>query len=267
MFLLPGGSEQALIDAINAANQTLPKPLTANDLYFGKVNVLGNDDVSIPAVAMWSSEFTGYIRFEYKRLDLGKVFGDIRPTVERIGYPSLYRMLPIINEVLGLTLTENDVEDVQITWLSANEQINIPLVAKLESKAYTGQFVVKYVRLRPELTELAIKELSVLNHPIDPTLGKRSLAMCTWGIDFTTDYANGTLSIWSGTWSKYSQFKAMMEQRGFPNFPQTTVENRVRGYATTLVPGSNPAFQYVIVQRGVELQDHLGDAYIHYNIT
>lgn len=267
MFLLPGGSEQALIDAINAANPTLPKVLVKGDLYFGKVKVVNGDDVSIPAVAMWSSDFKGYVRLEYKRLNLGKVYGDIRPTVQRIGYPSLYRMLPIINEVLGLELTEDDVEDMPITWLSANEQINIPIVAKVESKAYTGQFVVKYMRLRPELANIANKALEVLSHPIDTSLGKRSMAMCTWGIDFSNDYTNGLLSIWSGTWWRYPQFKAMMALRGFPNYPQTTTENRLRTFPTSALPEANKDYRFVIVHSKVGLDGYDGDAYFHYNVS
>jgi hypothetical protein len=142
MFLLPDGSKQSLVDAVNAVN-TFPAEFTGDDLYFGKIKTEANGKVSVPAVTMFNSEFEGYIRLNYERLDFGKAYGTIKPKIRRVGYPSLYRLLPIINETLGLSLTEDDVVDISITWLTDNEQINIPVIAKLDSLGYQGQFLVE----------------------------------------------------------------------------------------------------------------------------
>jgi hypothetical protein len=265
MFLLPGGSEQALIDAINAANNP-PTPLTAGDLYFGKITkVTGGEpgEVTLPVVAMYNSKFEGYLRFNYKRLDLGKVYGTIKPEIRRVGYPTLYRLLPIINETLGLDLSERDVVDVSITWLSDNERVNIPIVTKTESPAYEGQFVVEYQRVRPELASIVFRDLDVMQHPIDPTLGKKSLAMHTWSMDFT-DFQSEFILL-NGTWWDISRVRRVMDKFGMPNWPQVPRSPWLVLQATKDVPTANKDFTHVIIHREITFPDMVGDAYIHFN--
>ena len=265
MFLLPGGSEQALIDLINDANPTLPTPLLPGDLYFGKIRTVGTDGtVSIPAVTMYSSKFEGYVRFEYKRLDIGKAYATVKPKIRRVGYPTLYRLLPIINEALGTSFTEDDVLDVSITWLADNEQINIPIVAKPESRAYEGQFLVEYTRVRPELANIALKELTVLQHPTDPALGKQSLSMVMWSMDFSSEYARRVFDLRIGAWESISNVRAAMAAHGFPGWPQPPYWT-LNILQTKNVPKANKDFELVIVQPDVELASYQGDAYIHFN--
>lgn len=261
MFFLPDGSKQSLIDAVNDVN-TFPVPLVAGDLYFGKVKIESNGHVSVPAVTMYNSEFEGYVRLNYKRVDFGKVYGTIKPKIRRVGYPTLYRLLPIINETLGLSITEDDVVDISITWLNDNEQINIPVIAKANSLGYEGQFMLEYTRVRPELAALAFKTLDVLKHPIDPALGKKSLAMMTWGIDFTDDMLDFDLA--AGSWRFINKVKARMEELGFPNWPQVPYWT-MNALPTSKVPSANQEMEYVIIQPDVVLADHIGDAYIHFN--
>jgi len=265
MFLLPGGSEQALVDAINAVNE-LPTPLAPDDLYLGKFTPVPNGqpgEISLPVVAMYNSDFEGYVRFTYNRLDLGKVYGTVKPSIRRVGYPTLYRLLPIINETLGLSLTENDVVDISITWLNDNEQINIPIVAKAESPVYEGQFVVEYVRVRPELATIVFRDLDVLKHPIDPALGKKSIAMHTWSMDFT-DFQSELL-LRNGTWWDITRVRRVMDKFGMPNWPQVPTSPWISVQSTKDVPTANKSFTHVIVQRDVNLPDMVGDAYIHFN--
>lgn len=261
MFLLPDGSKQSLIDAVNDVN-TFPVPFTAADLYFGKVKIESNGHVSVPAVTMYNSEFEGYIRLNYKRLDLGKAYGTIKPKIRRVGYPTLYRLLPIINETLGLSLTEDDVTDISITWLNDNEQINIPVIAKVNSLGFEGQFMLEYTRVRPELAALVVKTLNVLKHPIEPSLGKKSLAMMTWGIDFTDDMDDFALN--AGSWRFPASVQARMAELGFPDWPWPPYWT-LEALPTSKVPSANQEFEYVIVQKGIVLADYVGDAYIHFN--
>lgn len=261
MFLLPDGSKQSLIDAVNDVN-TFPVSFTAADLYFGKVKIESNGHVSVPAVTMYNSEFEGYIRLNYKRLDLGKAYGTIKPKIRRVGYPTLYRLLPIINETLGLSLTEDDVTDISITWLNDNEQINIPVIAKVNSLGFEGQFMLEYTRVRPELAALAIKTLNVLKHPIEPALGKKSLAMMTWGIDFTDDMDDFSLN--AGSWRFADRVQARMAELGFPDWPWPPYWT-LSAVPTSTVPSANQEFEYVIIQKGIVLADHVGDGYIHFN--
>lgn len=265
MFLLPGGSEQAVIEAINAANPNLPFPLTADDLYFGKLKQIdANGLVSVPAVTVHSSQFEGYLRFEYKRLDLSKAYGAVKPKVKRVGYPTLYRLLPIINEVLGLSLSEADVMDVNITWLNDDEQINIPIVAQTTSPGFEGQFILEYTRLRPNLASLVNTTLNVLKHPIEPSLGKKSLAMSTWSIDFSAEESANILDLYLGRWQFYGRLRTAMAAHGFPNWPDVQYL-QLAVQPTSKVPTANKDFQYVIIQRNIVLADYVGDGYIHFN--
>lgn len=261
MFLLPDGSKQSLIDAVNAVN-TFPVDFTASDLYFGKIRTEVNGKVSVPAVTMYNSQFEGYIRLNYQRLDLGKAYGTTKPKIRRVGYPTLYRLLPIINETLGLNLTEADVVDISITWLNDNEQINIPVIAKANSLGFEGQFMVEYTRVRPELASLAYTVLNVLKHPIDPALGKKSIAMMTWGQDFTGDMDD--FAMVAGSWRFPDRVAARMAELGFPDWPPVPWWTLILG-TTAQVPLSNPEFEYVIVQKDIVLDDYIGDAYIHFN--
>jgi hypothetical protein len=266
MFLLPGGSEQALIDAINATNSP-PTPLAPGDLYFGKITKVNGGEpgeVTLPVVAMYNSKFEGYLRFNYNRIDIGKVYGTIKPQIRRVGYPSLYRLLPIINETLGLDLSENDVVDVSITWLNDNEQINIPIVTKTESPAYEGQFVVEYQRVRPDLATIVFRDLDVMKHPISPSLGKKSLAMFMWSMDFT-DFQN-QLQLINGTWRDIGTVRQVMAKFGLPNnWPQVPRSPWISVQATKDVPSANKDFTHVIIHRDITFPDFAGDGYIHFN--
>lgn len=264
MFLLPGGAEKALFDAINAANPSLPVPLTPDDLYLGKIAKVegGTGEVSIPTVAFFTSLYEGYRRFEYNRIDFGKVFGTIKPQIARVGFPTLFRLLPIINEELGLTLTERDVVDVPITWLGANEQVNILVITSENSLGYEGQFLIEYTRLRPEIhTAVLERSLEVLAHPVSPTLGKRSLSMMMYSLDFTKD--DPKLKITNGLWANLNVVRQVMSQHGFDNWPQATTELLFR--STGQVPGSNKAFTHVIIQKDPDIPGHAGDALFHLN--
>jgi hypothetical protein len=262
MFLLPDGSKQSLIDAVNAVN-TFPVDFSAGDLYFGKVRQEANGHVSVPAVTLHSSQFEGYIRLNYKRLDLGKAYGTVKPKIRRVGYPTLYRLLPIINETLGLSLTEADVTDISITWLNDNEQINIPVIAKANSLGFEGQFMLEYTRVRPELASLAFKTLDVLKHPVDPTLGKKSIAMMTWGMDFSAEMVDDfTINV--GIWWHHDKVAARMAELGFPDWPQVPYFT-LNVLPTSKVPSANQEFEYVVIQPDIDLPDFVGDAYIHFN--
>jgi hypothetical protein len=263
MFLLPGGAEKALTDAIHAANP-LAGDVHVDDLYFGLITKSADQSgaVEVPVVAMYNSDFEGYIRFKYDRLDLGRAYQGIKPQVKRVGYPTLYRLLPIINETLGLSLTERDVVDVAITWLGENEQVNIPIVSKPDSLGYEGQFLVEYTRVRPELASIANRILDVLKHPLDPKLGQRSMSMNTWGIDFTDDQAS--LLTNAGAWRYPDQVRKVMEGHGFFNWPQAPWYSLIVS-ATSDIPTANKEYTHVIIQPNVSYPNHIGDAYFHYN--
>jgi hypothetical protein len=112
------------------------------------------------------------------------------------------------------------------------------------------------------LATLAIKTLNVLKHPIEPALGKKSLAMMTWGIDFTDDMGDFALN--AGSWRFQDRVEARMAELGFPNWPRPPYWT-LTAVPTSQVPLANQEFEYVIVQKDIVLADHIGDGYIHFN--
>jgi hypothetical protein len=264
MNLLPGTSEEALVALVNEANPAMVTPLAVGDLYFGKVKQLSGGLVEIPAVAMYDSAFEGYVKFQYKRLDLSKAFGSVRPILRDIGYPSLHQLLPVINRNLGTSLTEEDVINTDIQWLGNNEQLNIQVTASASSLGYEGTFIILFTRVRPLLSKVVVeRNLTVLKHPESPNLAKKSLSMHMYAIDFT-DNVQDLAIYWTGVWWRYPSLKEVMRKQGFDNWPQGGRDD-VKSYLTKNRPEANQAFKNVIIQRAPLIEGFTGDAYFHYN--
>lgn len=266
MNLLPGTSEEALLALINTASPTLPQPLVPGDLYFGKIKTLSGGRVEIPAVTMYDSAYEGYVKFQYKRLNLSQAFGSVRPALRDIGYPSLHQLLPVINKALGINLQPRDVYDTQIAWLGNNENLNIQVTASAESLGYEGSFVVTFTRVRPMLTSVVTQPvLDVQVHPTDPVKALKSLSMHMYSLDFTGNESAFTI-YYTGIWWNLGALRTLMTKHGFPNWPQGGRDD-CKAYLTKDLPSANPAFTNVVVQKNVTINGYTGDAYFHYNRT
>ena len=264
MSLIPGSSESALISLINQAN-ALATPLVEGDLYYGIPRSLndGQGTVRLPTVTMFDSEYEGYATFEYKRLNLNKLYSGLKPKIASLGQPTLHRLLPSLNKALGLNLTPRDVNDTQLNWVGGNEQANIQITATAASLGYEGVLVVQYTRVRPTLALVVKdKQLLQLRHPQDNPV-KRSVDMMTWGMDFTDDRPNMQVQ-YTYWWKDQAAVNAIMAERGFANWPNPILRH-IYTAATKDVPSANQAFQYVIIQESVEGPDYAGTAYIHFN--
>lgn len=264
MSLLNGTPKEVVLSLINQHN-TLPVPLTEENLYFGAAR-FDTDGVTtiLPVTAMLGGQYEGYQNFKYKRINLSQIF-DVAPIVSDVGGPTLYSMLPAVNKILGMDFTEDDILDTDIATINAGEQTNISMVAKSSSIGYSGQFFFRYIRLRITFTD-AVKStaLQTLVYPGHPDITKTNLSMMMWDFDFSADVAAGTLSLRGNTWANQTAVATLMQEFGISDWPAPVV-NGVTDYATVDYPGANTAFQRVIVQKTVSGSSYAGDALFHYN--
>lgn len=255
--------KEKIFSLVNQAN-TVPVPLTEKNLYFGKPR-LAVDGVNtlLPTVAVLGEEYEGYVTLQYKRISLNKMFGDIRPILADVGGATLHDMLPAINKYLGLQLTKNDVLNQNTGFVGVGEQVNIDIRADPKSISYSGNFIMRFLRVRPFMNRVILKrELPLLSFPIDPADGKASLSMATWGFDFSDD-TQSLLNGWN-YWYNLKAVKDLMEIYGFPNWPAPVIDG-VSTYQTKNYPTANQNFDYVIIQKDVVVGNYKGDAYFHYN--
>lgn len=262
MFLMTGTPRENLARLI-AENNVLPSPLSGDQLYFGTIFTQG-DEVVVPVVTLYDQPYDGPSHIRYRRVNLSEVFSDIRPIISEVGSPTLHGLLPTINKRLGLDLREDDILNSNIDWLGNNEQVNLLIRARTESLGYQGQFLVQYNRIRPQLgVTVANKALDALNHPkwVDPA--KRSLEMCLWGLDFSSEQSLFTVK--NGWWVNEAPIKAMLAELGFSNWPSPPKRDYVGVATTAKVPGSNTAFEMVAVQLAVVGPDYAGKALFHFN--
>ena len=264
MSLLNGTPKEVVLSLINQHN-TLPVPLTEENLYFGAAR-FDTDGVTtiLPVTAMLGGQYEGYQNFKYKRINLSQIF-DVAPIVSDVGGPTLYSMLPAVNKILGMDFTEDDVLDTDIATINAGEQTNINMVAKSSSIGYSGQFFFRYIRLRITFTD-AVKStaLQTLVYPGHPDITKTNLSMMMWDFDFSADVTAGTLALRGNTWANQTAVATLMQEFGINDWPAPVV-NGVTDYATKDYPGANTAFQRVIVQKTVSGSSYAGDALFHYN--
>lgn len=265
MFLLPSGARAELYRQMNEANQDLPIPITEGDLYFGKVGTAKDSQgrITLPTVAMYDAEYDGYVKFQYQRLDFTKAFGTVRPTIKAVGSSTLHAMLPIISQALGITITPEDVIDVNVNWLGGTEAVNIELIAKPTSPGFEGKFIITYQRVRPLLSNMVkLRDLDCLKHP-QVDLAKRSTNILTWGIDYT-DHLDVIVQ-YGSWWLHGAKVQTLMASKGFPDWPAGWATDLIATYLTKNVPEANQAFTHVIIQKGVVRPDYAGIGYFHFN--
>ena len=266
MFLLPGSSEEAVVELINQQNPSAPIAFEKGDLYFGKVRDKGDGSGRIvaPAAAMYDTSYDGYANLDFKRIDLTAVFGDTVPVISDLGQNDLHLLLPAINKALGTNFQPEDFVNVILDWLTSGEQVNIRLTPRTNSLGYQGTFIVRYLRNRKQLdVAITTKSLHALTHPGVHTPGKMQLDMATWGLDLSDVYKD--FDLWNGVWNHLTLVKQHMADFGFPDWPQAAYPNYVKDMPTSKVVGANTKFSNVLIQPLVVSGDYAGTAYLHYN--
>jgi hypothetical protein len=271
MALLPGTPTDRLIALINQANPSLAYPITKDNLYFGGARLVqgSTDGVSsiVPTTGMLGSMYEGYQDFTYKRINLSTAYDQI-PVMYSVGAADLYGMLDIVNAFLGLNLTQQDVVNTEIPYITAGAAVNINIQALPTSRGYTGSMLLEFHRVRPQL-EQAVRNVSLnvqTYDNIDPSQGKQDIGMLMWNVDMSP-FLSALKVAANGTWSNAAAVKAaMVAQFGFSDWPTASAGN-VTDYATSKYPGANTNFQRVAVQTGVVGSTYTGIALFHYNPT
>jgi hypothetical protein len=253
-----------VLSLINQQNPSLPQPLTAENIYFGVPHMAADGKTTVlPSVGELGTIYTGYQNFQYKRINLSTAYDSI-PVIASTGASTLHGMLNVVNAVLGLNLTTEDVLDTNISYISAGAQVNVTVQAAPGSLGYTGAFFFLFNRLYEQFSKaIPNTELGVLNWPSNPAGGKTDLSMLMWNNDFSADVAS--IATNGNTWANQAAVKALMAaDYGFTDWPAPGV-NAVADYSTSKYPGANTNFQRVVVQTGVSGGTYQGTAMFHYN--
>lgn len=268
MPLVPDATTR-LLAIINQANPNLPVPVASNNLYFGNARLTTNATdgatSTVPTVGVLGSVYGGYVDFTYKRLNLSTIYDEI-PIMSGVGASTLYGMLGIVNQFLGLNMTENDVVDTDVATLQDGASVNINIQSKPGSLGYTGALVLQYNRVRPPLySAVRNNELNVQTYDnIDPTLLKRDIGMMMWNVDMSP-YGLASLVGSTKAWKNDATIAAIMKQQfNITDWP-ASVAKTLTDYATSQYTGANTAFERVIVQTGIVGSTYIGTALFHYN--
>lgn len=267
MLLVPGRGRDVLVDLINSSNP-LPLALTSDTVFLGDPKVLASPPggVAVVVVPLVGGRYAEQVEVQYQRMDLTGIFGGYKPIIEGLGTSNLHTMLDVINEALGTSFEPRDVEDVEIDWLKANNQVNLPIKATPKSYGYFGSFIVQFNRERSTLADkVKVNSLDLFNYKGTGNAVGRSLEMVTWGLDFSEDLAALEINRY-GQWTQLGKLAAILQGLGFADFPQVDFrKNPVGDYATSEVPSANPRFERVAIHRDVVTAGYRGTAYFHYN--
>lgn len=263
MLFFSGTPKELIVEQINTLNNPLI-PFTKDNLYFGRPHLESDGSSTVPCVGMLDSEYTGYSSVRYKRINLTTAY-DERPVLKAIVSATIHKMLPAIVRELGLSLTPEDVVDGSVTIMNPGEEVNIVIKTSPKSLAYSGSFIIRYLRIRQPLVQVVLsKQIEELKHIPTPADEKRSLTMAMYGIDFSP-YSKD-LAAWFGTFRNIDLAKQAAAENGFPNWPTPEVDS-VSDVSTKSEPKANQLFDRVIIQKDVEIDGFAGDAYFHYNLV
>lgn len=277
MILVPGKGKDVLLDLINQAN-IFPVPLNIDDLKFDKPNpVLGKlpTTVEVEVIPMPDTTYEGGVKVDYQRMDLTSAFKDIIPRTSGLSEGDLRSMIPYISKELGVYLDPNDFEQVDYSWMQADEEANIRVRALPTSLSYIGEFFLLYTRLRMTM-DLAVKvrDLDVLLHPgaVDPDTDKPLIDVRTYSEDFS-EYRHQLRrhSFQPYLFADTTAVRQVMETVcGFPYWPNNQYFPSY-DYATSQVPEANQDYDRVIIQTIYDSQfgtyPYQGHAYLHYNVN
>lgn len=271
MALFTGTPQDRLIALINQANPHLPAPISESNIYLGGARLASNatDGMSsvVPTVGMLGTLYEGYQDFSYKRINLSKAYDQI-PVMKSVGAGDLYSMLDIVNQFLGLNLTQQDVVNTDVAYIDSGAAVNINIQTLPTSLGYTGSMLLEFMRIRPLLSDAIFNpSLNVQTYDnVDPTQNKRDIGMQMWNVDFSPFLSSlGVLN--NGTWSNPTAVKAAIQtQFGYTDWP-TAAAGTVSTVATAKYPGANTSFDRVAVQTKVVGGTYVGTALFHYNLT
>lgn len=265
-----------LFDSINA-NQNPLVPLTPDNVIVSDAVPVG--DGSTMTVRLRGVQNRGYnkktLEVSYAPLSLTRLFGGTyTPKVTLLSQSTLHRLLPTLNEFLGLKLTPTDVEDIELSSYGQQVVVDLTVTAKSTSTFYTGSVDITLDRRWLLLEEVVDQHLPSFQHPDPVIAGRDSVGLLTWGLDFTSIRhflgVDETAANFRGAFADMDGLKEQLRALyGIPDWPDNRDSNdpdaTLRVFNTEEVDRANPNFQKVIVQTGINYNKLLGTAYFHYN--
>ncbi len=272
-------TSEDLVRGLINSQQLLPHKATDTNLIFGKPSELLDDvrgDTQVNVRGVQDSEFANLAtKVYYSRIDLGTLFsGNYQPTINGLSQTSLHRLLPTINQSLGIRFTERDLEDVDIATMGEGRELVLELRAKPGSLAYKGFTTLVFKRDLVYLSDKIIDDtVTALSHP-DPIVdGFVSAGLLTWGRDFSEIQhllSVGNIKPWDrpGFIHLKELQEALRDVFGIGSWPGTDTgeggTDTVSMHRTTEVPEANTDFEKVVIQRGIDSNGYVGTAYFHF---
>lgn len=239
MALQSKDSKGQLFDQINASNPTLPVPLSSADVNLSTLKTISQPgtviNTEVGLFAKMVGLFRKYVFLRYRRLDFQTLFRGNAPVLYK--YTSapanaspftVYQLLPYLNKIYGLQLTEDDVYDASFpigdtttTGYIGVRTSTVIVKAKPTSLGYVNQFVLRWV-YRKQLVEdiLPVADLPARQYPggNDFTTHASVLNSEAYGCDFANvvdsltaaNAFNGTRTI--GNAASIAQHQAVIDE-------------------------------------------------------
>lgn len=177
MQLYPKTSPELVLDLIAISNPGLPFPLTVDTVYVGPPTAIA---VVPPAIANTtarisskpSSKYTGSKVVNYQRINLANLFFNVTPNIRKYSANgeagsnpfTVYQLLPFLNELYGIKLTQDDVVDgyfppySTITEGGVSKKVSsFTMVAKPTSQAFIGSVSIRTQAGQRDLASIILK--------------------------------------------------------------------------------------------------------------
>jgi hypothetical protein len=174
MAIYPVAPKQEVYDLINEANPGLTKPVTPTNCALGAPAVIANavhpapNTTILVSPAPGNNDYIGKQTLRYKRRDLSKLFRGITVQVTKFASRNpatatalaftIYELLPDINKLYGLNLTEDDVNNANIirgnTLENGQYTTTVTVTTRATSLGYVGSFGLKWLNTLQSLADM-----------------------------------------------------------------------------------------------------------------
>lgn len=267
-------SEQKLTDLLNISNLP-PKLFDHTRLTYGAPQAVAGSgyDTQVVATGIPGKGYYGDQTISYSRIDLSVLASkvslfDVNPfTVDSI--------VSMINAQYATFLETSDLVPPSIPTLTqGGASGTVTLTADTSSIGWKGTVDITITYGKPPLTSvIGSKMLSTLKWADYPY--RNGLEML-WKIDFTSFrdalavkyYQANPIYLSFNGFTDYEKISDICIKLGIPWFPGPGWNQQVSDHATSEVPGSNTAFDRVVVMAPVQagfFRTYDGALYFHYN--
>lgn len=253
-------SQTKILDELNVLNDP-SRPLTK--INSGLQNVLYegfNGLTRVTLVSVPGRGYSGELDLTYRRIDITPIVD--AGTIQTPEPMTPAKLLEMVNNVWGLTLTTDDVDPFDVSTPTEDVSTDVYLSVVSESLGYVGagQLMIQHGRYTLQQV-VGRRRLNELMHPVAGPLRGKSSRMMTWDKDFTSVRD----AIRPDAFRRYSDWDRLQNACAAYGIPVWT-ERTITDHATSEIPDANPAFDRVVIQSVVESAEIFGPLYFHYNV-